>query len=112
MTPLRHRLITAIRRRGFSPPQESYFGAVRELAKYTRRSPDTLRGADGQHYFEYLVVTERGLAPISANQIYVKSKVPICSTLLRDRSDSELAISGHCSNTSSRGITGTIACSI
>ncbi len=53
-----------------------------------------------------------GAATISANQIYVKSKVSICGTLLRDRSASELAISGHCSNTSSKGKTGTIACSI
>ena len=70
MTPLRQRMITAMQMRGFSPrTHQSYLGAVRGLARYTRRSPDTLSSADLQRYFQYLV-TERRLAPASVRLSY------------------------------------------
>lgn len=70
MTPLRQRMITAMQMHGFSArTHESYLGAVIGLAKYTRRSPDTLNAADLQGYFEYLV-TERHLAPASLRVSY------------------------------------------
>lgn len=70
MTPLRQRMITAMQMRGFSArTQRGYLGAVRALAKYTRRPPDRLGGAEVQRYFEYLV-TERGLAPASVHLAY------------------------------------------
>lgn len=70
MTPLRQRMITAMQMRGFSPrTHESYLGAVRALARYTRRSPDVLSGADVQGYFQHLV-TERKLAPASVRLSY------------------------------------------
>ena len=47
---------------GFSPrTHESDLAAVRDLAKFTRRSPDTLAHADLTRYFEHLV-RQRGLA--------------------------------------------------
>ncbi len=70
MTPLRQRMIAAMQRRGFSPrTHESYLDAVRDLAKYTRRSPDTLEHADLKRYFEHLV-RERQLAPASVRLYY------------------------------------------
>jgi integrase/recombinase XerD len=48
---------------------DSYLGAVRGLAKYTRRPPDALDGAEVQRYFEYLVL-ERKLAPASVRLSY------------------------------------------
>jgi integrase len=63
-------MITAMQMRGFSArTHESYVEAVRGLAKFTRRAPDTLSGADVQRYFEYLV-TERQLAPASVRLFY------------------------------------------
>lgn len=70
MTPLRQRMITAMQMRGFSArTHTSYLSAVRDLARYTRRSPDALSGADVQRYFEHLV-TERQLAPASVRLSY------------------------------------------
>lgn len=70
MTPLRQRMIKAMQMHGFSPrTHDSYLGAVRGLAKYTRRPPDALSGAEVQRYFEYLV-TERQLAPASVRLAY------------------------------------------
>jgi integrase/recombinase XerD len=70
MTPLRQRMITAMQMRGFSPrTHDCYLGAVRGLAKFTHRSPDTLERADLTRYFEYLV-TERKLAAASVSQAY------------------------------------------
>ena len=42
---------------------------MRGLAKYTRRPPDALDGAEVQRYFEYLVL-ERKLAPTSVRLSY------------------------------------------
>jgi integrase len=70
MTPLRQRMIAAMHMRGFSPrTHESYLAAVRDLAKFARRSPDTLARADLQRYFEHLVL-ERKLAPASVRLSY------------------------------------------
>ena len=70
MTPLRQRMIAAMQMRGFSPrTHESYLAAVRDLAKYTRRSPDTLVHADLAGYFEHLVL-KRDLAPASVRLMY------------------------------------------
>ena len=70
MTPLRQRMITAMQMHGYSPrTHESYLAAVRDLAKFTRRSPDQLTPADLRRYFEHLV-TERKLAPASVRLNY------------------------------------------
>jgi integrase/recombinase XerD len=70
MTPLRQRMIAAMQMHGFSPrTHASYLAAVRDLAKYTHRSPDTLAAADLKSYFEHLVL-ERQLAPASVRVSY------------------------------------------
>ena len=70
MTPLRQRMIKAMQMRGFSPrTHDCYLAAVRGLAKFTRRSPDTLDRGDLARYFEHLV-TKRKLAPASVRQAY------------------------------------------
>jgi len=70
MTTLRQRMITAMQMHGFSPrTHASYLGAVRGLAKYTHRAPDTLERGDLKGYFEHLV-TERKLAPASVRLSY------------------------------------------
>jgi len=61
MTPLRAKMIKAMQMHGFSPrTHESYLAAVTDLARYYRRSPDTLCRSELQRYFEHLV-TEREL---------------------------------------------------
>jgi len=70
MTPLRERMIAAMHMRGFSPrTHESYLSSVRDLARFTRRAPDTLGRADLTGYFEHLVL-ERKLAPASVRLSY------------------------------------------
>jgi integrase/recombinase XerD len=70
MTPLRQRMITAMQMHGYSPrTHQSYLAAVRGLAKYTHRSPDSLSREDLRGYFQYLV-TERHLAPASVRLSY------------------------------------------
>lgn len=70
MRELRQRMITAMQMHGFSPrTQDSYIDAVVGLAKYTRKSPDTLSPEELGQYIEYLVV-ERGLSPSSVHLIY------------------------------------------
>ncbi len=70
MTPLRQRMIAAMQMRGFSSrTHASYLDAVRDLAKFTRRSPDTLAHADLTRYCEQLVV-QRTLAPASVRLMY------------------------------------------
>jgi integrase/recombinase XerD len=70
MTPLRQQMITAMPMHGFLPrTHESYLAAVRDLAKFTRRSPDTLAHTDLTRYFEHLV-RQRGLAPASVRLFY------------------------------------------
>jgi integrase len=70
MSPLRQRMITAMQMHGFSPrTHESYLAAVRDLAKFTRRSPDTLDHTALTGYFEHLVL-KRKLAPASVRLFY------------------------------------------
>ncbi len=70
MTPLRAKMIETLTMHGYSPrTHESYLAAVRDLAKFTRRSPDTLAAADLQRYFMHLVL-ERKLAPASVRLAY------------------------------------------
>lgn len=65
MSRLREQMIAAMRQRGFSPrTHASYLSAVRELARFYRRSPDELGVEELQRYFTHLV-QERGLAPAS-----------------------------------------------
>ena len=65
MTPLRHKMVEAMRQRGFSVrTHESYLGAVSALAKYHRRSPDALSIDDIQRFFRHLAL-ERGLSGAS-----------------------------------------------
>lgn len=65
MTPLRQQMIGAMRQRGFSArTHDSYLRAVRDLARYYRRSPDQVAVDELQTYFNYLA-QERDLAPAS-----------------------------------------------
>jgi integrase/recombinase XerD len=70
MTPLRQAMIKAMRMRGFAErTHQSYLAAVTDLARYTRRSPDSLSAAEVNGYFEYLVI-ERELAPASCRLFF------------------------------------------
>lgn len=65
MTPLRQQMIEAMQQRGFSErTHESYLHAVKQLARYYRRSPSELGIDELQAFFKYLAV-ERGLSPAS-----------------------------------------------
>jgi len=65
MTPLRQQMISAMRQRGFSVrTHQSYLSAVRDLARYYGRSPDTLDISELQDYFNYLA-QERHLSGAS-----------------------------------------------
>jgi len=65
MTPLRKKMIMAMRQRGFSPrTHKSYLAAVTGLARYFRRSPERIAASELQTFFDYLV-HERNLAPAS-----------------------------------------------
>lgn len=65
MTPVRLKMITAMHMRGFSPrTHQSYLAAVKDLARYTRRSPDVFERSDIQAYYEHLVL-ERHLSAAS-----------------------------------------------
>ena len=70
MSPLRLKMIDAMRLRGFSPrTHRSYLTAVTELAKFHRRSPDALDVAALQSFFSYLAL-DRGLAGSSCRVMY------------------------------------------
>ena len=65
MTPLRRQMIEAMSLRGFSVrTHQSYLGAVTQLARYHRRSPDRLGVDDIQAFFVHLA-NERGLSGAS-----------------------------------------------
>jgi len=65
MSPLRQKMIDAMRQRGFSiNTHESYLRVIADLARFHHRSPDELSTADLQRYFDYLA-RERTLAPSS-----------------------------------------------
>lgn len=65
MTPLRQQMIGAMRQRGFSVrTHKSYLTAVRDLARYYRRSPDELAVDELQAFFNHLA-QERNLSSAS-----------------------------------------------
>lgn len=65
MTPLRKKMIQAMRQRGFSPrTHKSYLAAVADLARYFHKSPDKIEASELQSYFDYLV-QDRNLSPAS-----------------------------------------------
>lgn len=65
MSPLRHRMIEAMRLRGFAErTHESYLHAVEALARFHRRSPDALDCDAVQAFLSHLAL-ERGLAGAS-----------------------------------------------
>ena len=66
MTPLRQRMIEDMRMRKLSPKtQSSYVRAVRQLARYLGRSPNTASVEDLRNYQLHLV--DHGISPISLN---------------------------------------------
>lgn len=70
MSPLRQKMINAMQQHGFADrTHETYLRVVTDLARFHRRSPDTLSKQDLQAYFDYLV-RERKLAPASC-RIYL-----------------------------------------
>ncbi len=70
MSPLRLRMVEAMRVRGFSPrTQQSYLSSVTALAKFHQRSPDTLDVPSLQAFFVYLA-TERGLSGASCRLMF------------------------------------------
>jgi len=65
MSPLRKKMIDAMRRRGFSArTHESYLAAVTQLTRFHRRSPDELGVPEVQAFFGHLA-TERELSGAS-----------------------------------------------
>ncbi len=65
MSPLRQKMLDAMLLRGFSKrTQQSYIGAVNQLARYYNCSPATLKLEQLQDYFLYLV-KQRNLSPAS-----------------------------------------------
>lgn len=63
MTPLRQKMVDAMLMHGYSPrTQSSYIGAVRDLTRYHRCSPDQLSLADVERWLLHLV-KERQLSP-------------------------------------------------
>lgn len=65
MTPLRRKMIEAMRMRGFAVrTHETYLMSVTALARHYRRCPSTLTREDLEAYFRHLVL-ERELAPAS-----------------------------------------------
>jgi site-specific recombinase XerD len=68
MTPLRRRMIDALVLHGKAArTQEAYVGAVAQLARFYRRSPDTLSGEQIEAYLVHLL-RERKLSRSSVNQ--------------------------------------------
>jgi integrase/recombinase XerD len=69
MTTLQHRMIEDMRVRGLAPStQQAYLRAVRELAAYYHRSPDTLSTREIQRYL-LMLHEERGLTYGTCNTI-------------------------------------------
>jgi integrase/recombinase XerD len=90
MTPLRQRMIDDMVLRAMSPrTQEAYLGAVFGLAKYYRRSPDSLSEAEVQAYVLY-VIQERKLAWSSCN--IIKSGLRFLYEVTLHRTPAELRI--------------------
>lgn len=65
MTPLRQKMINAMRQRGFSNrTHQSYLEAVSSFSRFYQRSPEYANADDAVRYFEYLV-RDRELSPSS-----------------------------------------------
>lgn len=72
MSPLRNKMIEAMRMRGFSArTHETYLRGVSELARYYRRCPSTLNREELEAYFRHLVL-ERELSPSSC-RVYLNA---------------------------------------
>jgi integrase/recombinase XerD len=67
MSPLRQRMIETMQLRGLAPrTQESYLGAVQQLARHYDKSPDTITADELRKYFLFLIA-DRQLAPNTTN---------------------------------------------
>ena len=67
MTPLRQRMLEDMQLRGLAPrTQQSYLGAVQQLALHYGKSPDLLTEQELRQYFLFLC-NEKHLAPNSTN---------------------------------------------
>jgi integrase/recombinase XerD len=67
MTPLRRRMLEDMQLRGLAPKtQESYLGAVQQLALHYGKSPDLLTEEELRQYFLYLRTVKR-VAPNTSN---------------------------------------------
>jgi len=92
MTPLRHKMIESMRRRGFSlRTQESYLRAVADLARYHGRSPDVLEPQEVDAWFRHLAL-ERELAPASCRLYLNGVRYLYLKVLARERFDVEFVI--------------------
>jgi len=92
MTPLRHKMIESMHRRGFSQrTQESYLRAVSELARHHGRSPEVLEPRDVDAWFRHLVL-ERELAPASCRLYLNGVRYLYVKVLAWERFDVEVAI--------------------
>jgi site-specific recombinase XerD len=66
VTPLRRRMLDDMRMRKLSPhTQDAYIRAVKYLASFLRRSPDTATAEDLRRFQLHMV--ERGVSPVSLN---------------------------------------------
>ena len=77
MTPLRKHMIEDMQLRGLSArTQEVYLYAVRDLARYFRRSPDQLKDEDLRRYFLYLRTREKAVAVVN-DHCALRDQIPI-----------------------------------
>ncbi len=68
MSELRQQMIDAMRQRGYSVrTHEAYLGAVTDLAKYYRRSPDRLSTGEVKRYLRHIAV-QRSLSGSTCRQ--------------------------------------------
>jgi len=85
MTPLRKQMIDDMVVRGLAEQtQSAYLRAVAGLSQFYRRRPDTLSEREIQHYLVHLH-KERGLAPMSCNQVLHGLRFFYHQTLRRER---------------------------
>ena len=74
ITPLRQRMIDDMRMRKFADKTQSqYIRAVRQLAAFLGRSPDTATVEDLRRYQLHLV--DRGTSPVSLNAAIAGKRV-------------------------------------
>ena len=90
VSPLRQRMIEDMRMRKLEPKtQTAYIRAVRKLAKYLGRSPDTATEEDLRRFQLHLV--DQGVSPITLNATIVGLNFFFTVTLDRPEAD----IAGH-----------------